>query len=447
MFTAFKFLDLSFCDSTFALQQISITIQTDRLINITVEIDYIENNMDSDMSTPVGTPSLDTLGSQQTNGETANGLNGSGESMLVDSTNGTAENENEVKKEVLKNLYEQSTQYNHWRFTQAQLSERRSRMRQEAIDVIQTNIEEEKKLRNQNGLSTSDLPTNLNFLSVDEELALIGFYERKIVQIFRFWKLPSYATATSIAYMKRFFLENTPMEYHPKDVMLTCMFLARKTENFLMSIEDFYTVLKASANSAESILNLEFTVCKSIHFHFTVHHPYRPCLGFFYDMQAVTENMEKLQKVYEVALKLIDTSLYTDLCFLYQPSQIALAAMRIASREESYDFERYATYKFKATEESTKIYKEVLLPILVAIDNVLKQDPRCTDVEKTVASEIDKRLKQCKDPANDPESLLYKFRKRAESLEDDDDDDDDDDDRNDDPENPFKKQKVQTTSS
>lgn len=63
------------------------------------------------------------------------------------------------------------------------------------------------------------------------------------------------------------------------------MFLARKTENFLMSIEDFFAVLKSSATSAESILNLEFLVCKNIHFHFTIHHPYRPCLGFFYDMQ------------------------------------------------------------------------------------------------------------------------------------------------------------------
>jgi len=50
--------------------------------------------------------------------------------------------------------------------------------------------------------------------------------------------------------------------------------------------------------------------------------------------------MEKLQRVYETALRTIDTSLHTDLCFLYQPSQIALAAMRIACKEESYDFEK-----------------------------------------------------------------------------------------------------------
>ncbi|KAF8928587.1 hypothetical protein BGZ52_003155 [Haplosporangium bisporale] len=315
------------------------------------------------------------------------------------------EDQTEVKKEALKNLYEQSTQYNHWRFTQSGLSERRSKMNQEAIAAIQTNIEEERSLRSQQGLLVDDLPTDLNFLTVDEELALLGFYERKIVQIFRFWKLPSYATATAIAFMKRFFLENTAMDYHPKDVMLTCMFLARKTENFLMSIEDFFAVLKSSANSAESILNLEFL--------------------------AVTDNIEKLQKVNDVALKLIDTSLYTDLCFLYQPSQIALAAMRIACKEESYDFERYAAYKFKSTEAAAKMYEEVLLPILVSIDQILKQDPRCTEVEKAVASDIDRRLKLCKDPAKDPESLLFKLRKRTEQEEDDDDDDDDDD-KNDD---------------
>lgn len=62
------------------------------------------------------------------------------------------------------------------------------------------------------------------------------------------------------------------------------MFLARKTENYLMSIEDFSKVLKSPA---ESILQLEFLVCKTLRFHFTVHHPYRPCLGFFFDMQVL----------------------------------------------------------------------------------------------------------------------------------------------------------------
>lgn len=80
--------------------------------------------------------------------------------------------------------------------------------------------------------------------------------------------------------------------------------------------------------------------------------------------------------------------------------------MRIACKEESYDFERYAVYKFKSTEAAAKTYEEVLFPILVSIGQILKQDPRCTEVEKAVASDIDRRLKLCKDPAKDPESLL-----------------------------------------
>ncbi|KAF9281613.1 hypothetical protein BGZ68_006527 [Mortierella alpina] len=339
----------------------------------------------------------------------------------------TDENKEDSKKEVvLKQLYEQSTQYCFWRYTQAALDELRSRVNQEVISSIRANVNEERRLRTAQGLSVDHLPTDLQFLSVNEELALLGFYERKIVHIFRYWNLPSYVTGTAIVYMKRFFLENTIMDYHPKDVMLTCMFLARKTENFLMSIEDFVKVLKSDP---EPILNLEFLVCKNLRFHFTVHHPYRPCLGFFYDMQATSDDMDKLQKVYESALKLIDTSLHTDLCFLYQPSQIALAAMRIAAKKESYDFEKYENYKFKANETAAQKYNELLHPVLLAIEQVLKEDPRCIEVEKAVLTEIDRRLRMCKDPAKDPESLAFRKKSPTESNADDDDDDDDEPDR------------------
>ncbi|KAF9172860.1 hypothetical protein BGX21_004472 [Mortierella sp. AD011] len=337
-----------------------------------------------------------------------------------------AEDSSDPKKEVpLKQLYEQSTQYNHWRYTQNALNEMRTKVNQEVITTIKQNIEEEREQRTAQGLSVDDLPVDLKFLNVEEEQALLGFYERRIVQIFRYWKLPSHVTATAIVYMKRFFLENTVMDFHPKDVMLTCMFLARKTENFLMTIDEFSTALKSPP---ESILNLEFLVCKNLRFHFTVHHPYRPCLGFFYDMQALTENIERLQTVYESAIKLIDTSLYTDLCFLYQPSQIALAAMRIACKKESYDYERYANYKFRSNESSAQKYDEILLPILLNIEKILNEDLRCIEVEKSVATEIDRRLKMCKDPAKNSESLIYGKRKRMEANGDDDDDDDDKDD-------------------
>ncbi|KAF9176060.1 hypothetical protein BGZ49_006763, partial [Haplosporangium sp. Z 27] len=65
----------------------------------------------------------------------------------------------------------------------------------------------------------------------------------------------------------------------------------------------------------------------------------------------------------------------------------------------------YANYKFKANESSAQKYNETLLPILLNIEKVLNEDPRCIEVEKSVATEIDRRLKMCKDPAKNTESL------------------------------------------
>ncbi|KAF9199651.1 hypothetical protein BGZ49_010194, partial [Haplosporangium sp. Z 27] len=104
---------------------------------------------------------------------------------------------NETKKEEqapMKQLYEQSTQYNHWRYTQSALDELRTKVNQEVIANIKQNIEDEREQRIAQGLSTDDLPVDLNYLNVQEELALLGFYERRMVQIFRYWKLPSHVT-------------------------------------------------------------------------------------------------------------------------------------------------------------------------------------------------------------------------------------------------------------
>jgi cyclin H len=57
-------------------------------------------------------------------------------------------------------------------------------------------------------------------------------------------------------------------------------------------------------------------------------------------------------------------------------------------------------------ESTAQKYTSQLLPILDAIEKVLKEDRRCLEVDKLVATEIDKRLKMCKDPARNPDSLL-----------------------------------------
>ncbi|KAF9159874.1 hypothetical protein DFQ26_006100 [Actinomortierella ambigua] len=304
-----------------------------------------------------------------------------------------------------RQLYEQSTQYNHWRFTQKSLDEMRARANKDAIEAIKSHIEEERQLRIAQDLPVEDLTAEIEFLAPGEEQTLLSFYERFIKQIYQRWKLSSDMWATTLVYFKRFYLENTTMDFHPKDIIVTCMFLARKTDNILMPIDEFSRMMAI---------------------------PAKVILG--YESLASSDNMEKLSQTYESAIKTIDTLMHTDVCFLYQPSQIALAAMRIAAQKEGYDFESYIAFKFLPKPETKENYEKILLPILRSIEKIFNEDPRCKDVERAVATAIDRRLKKCKDPIKNPESLLYKKRQQeAEEAGNDDDDDDDDDDGGDEP--------------
>lgn len=58
------------------------------------------------------------------------------------------------------------------------------------------------------------------YLSVQDELLLLRFYCVQIAQICRKgFGLPEVVEATAISYMKRFYLKNSVMEWHPKTIM------------------------------------------------------------------------------------------------------------------------------------------------------------------------------------------------------------------------------------
>ena len=112
--------------------------------------------------------------------------------------------------------------------------------------------------------------------------------------------------ATSMSYLKRFYLGNTVMDHHPKNVMcvlspgfsarhkkalmsrvdvshrLTCVFLATKTENFPISIDTFSSRVKTPPTD---ILSLEFLVSQSLKFEYKVHHAHLALNGILLDLQ------------------------------------------------------------------------------------------------------------------------------------------------------------------
>lgn len=57
------------------------------------------------------------------------------------------------------------------------------------------------------------------FLSADEEILLVKLYISKITQLCGLFRFPEEVEATAVSYLKRFYLKNTVMDWHPKNVM------------------------------------------------------------------------------------------------------------------------------------------------------------------------------------------------------------------------------------
>lgn len=59
----------------------------------------------------------------------------------------------------------------------------------------------------------------MSFLGAEEENVLVKLYIVKVTQICGLFRFPEEVEATAITYLKRFYLKNTVMDWHPKNVM------------------------------------------------------------------------------------------------------------------------------------------------------------------------------------------------------------------------------------
>lgn len=149
--------------------------------------------------------------------------------------------------------------------------------------------------------ATPPAPADIEYLTVADEQALVSYYLTQIVALCNAFKFPEMVLATAMSYLKRFYLRNTAMDYHPRNIMyslslaqalkkiltshvirLTCVFLATKTENFPISIDTFAAKVKTPP---ADILSLEFLVSQSLHFEYKVHHAHVALSGLVLDMQ------------------------------------------------------------------------------------------------------------------------------------------------------------------
>ncbi|EST08509.1 Cyclin, N-terminal [Kalmanozyma brasiliensis GHG001] len=222
-------------------------------------------------------------------------------------------------------LYAQTSQARNWRFSLPTLSSIRSNANSTARERLTALWAAES--------SSTPAPP---FLTVEEEQSLIAYYLVKISAITHALRLPELVEATATTYVKRFYLRNTVMDFHPKSLVITCIFLASKTENYPLNLGEFARKLagKQASDKAvveenrRTVLGLEFLVSQSLGFEYGVRGAHRSLYGLLLDVQDVGVGREEVRELAEGARGKLGTARLTDAEFVYTPSQIALACVR-----------------------------------------------------------------------------------------------------------------------
>ncbi|CAG85103.2 DEHA2B03388p [Debaryomyces hansenii CBS767] len=338
---------------------------------------------------------------------------------------------------TVDDLYRRSTQYQLWSFTSESLQEAKQKInekgRQHAIEEFNKALLKLKSGSKENvdkyqaELTSEKL---LDLLTLEEELKYLNFYCENIIKVVNSFRMPTQVKATAVSFFKKFYLVNSVMEYHPKNILYTCVFLAAKSENYFMSIESFCKALPKT--EPKDVLDLEFIVLQSLKFTLLVHHPFRPLYGFFLDFQAVLlhpsplmydVNIDTIGGMYDKAKKwLSDYALLSDVAFLFSPPQIALAAMYDIDKRIT---DRYLKKKFLSEhhydEENTQVKLDTIKEDPEskadnsAVDNTVKDNDKETDMTPMEIHQ-DKENLEAKTEDNSKSDIHKMQREQYETL-------------------------------
>ncbi|XP_044121940.1 cyclin-H isoform X5 [Neovison vison] len=220
---------------------------------------------------------------------------------------------------------------------------------------------------------------------------------------------------TACMYFKRFYLNNSVMEYHPRIIMLTCAFLACKVDEFNVSSPQFVGNLRESPlgqeKALEQILEYELLLIQQLNFHLIVHNPYRPFEGFLIDLKTRYPMMENPEMLRKTADDFLNRIALTDAYLLYTPSQIALTAILSSASRAGITMESYLSESLMLKENRTGLSQ--LLDIMKSMRNLVKkyEPPRSEEV-----AVLKQKLERC----HSAELALNVITKKRKGYEDDD---------------------------
>ena len=228
------------------------------------------------------------------------------------------------------------------------------------------------------------------------------------------------------------------MTYHPKQIMLSALFLSTKTENHFISLKSFAS--KFPKTTPEDIIAPEFLVTQGLRFTFDVRHPHRGLEGGFMellalasgdgqpaplsvkstkqlqvdivqlhkgqqasvDKRSIEDVKNRIRNAQGKAKELLKSSaLLTDAYFLYTPAQIWLSALMVVD-EPLCMFYVDTKLGSAPADSPTSTIKAKVLATLQSCASLLRSSSGATTTpgqkELTELKRIDKKLYACRNP-------------------------------------------------
>lgn len=280
-------------------------------------------------------------------------------------------------------IYKTSTQFRLWSYTNESLRSLRANTNAVACERLRAAQHRAREAPRSATPSTSGnltpnpsdneakveaaLGKDVDCLSAEEELMFVRYYCEQALELGDNYKppLPTMVRATAIQYLRRFYLTNSVMTYHPKTIMPCALFLATKTDNYYLSLDDFAKAVPKIEKPGD-VIAPEYTLTQGLRYTFDVRHPFRGLEGGIMELQAIAlgegkpvpylsgkqtpESMK--QAIYSItplspsdkgsiasrisaahgkAREILKTAAQmTDVYFFYTPSQIWLSALMLA---------------------------------------------------------------------------------------------------------------------
>ncbi|RHY68121.1 hypothetical protein DYB30_003537 [Aphanomyces astaci] len=136
------------------------------------------------------------------------------------------------------------------------------------------------------------------------------------------------------------------MEFHPKYIGATCIYVAGKVEEQYISVE---TLVKSYEGVESDVIAHEMIVLEGVRFQLIMYHPFRSLTGFIDDLRAHSKStrhtdvpISTLQTLHATATAVINDLLLTDAPLLYPPAVVALAGLQVATTVEmAIDWTKY----------------------------------------------------------------------------------------------------------